>query len=296
MKIINTIMIVYLTFSFNKTIANPQFRAELSGLVFKDTTGVSANVNLTYHKTDYSKLYVSSLDSYITNNEDRQIKIPIENLYLICDNRQFQISNKTKQLFYLDTYPDFSEISQKNITLKLENTGELPKGLYSVVLKFFKQSETIEDECDFLLTFNIEDDYRITLLDNETVIALSEEDVFSKNSTIKNKNDINLNLFANANWKLYLDTLNFTQDECEYYFRIKSISGNITNYEQDIVQIRPNQRYFLASGIPTLKGIEANNQVPSGLVIEYSLRNPDQKDFIKEGVRLYPIRYTMERN
>ncbi len=273
-------------------------RAEQVGLPVITSSSITANINLTYPQIGISRLLASAMESYITNNENPGIKIPVNNLYLICDGESYQLSNIGMQLFYIDSLGDidFTRTAQKNITLRLENIGELPAGTYTIPLKFVNRTSLIQQyECDFLFSFIIYEKQNISSFSGEPLIILSEEDVFNKKISIKNKKEIKLDLYSNTNWSLWLDTSNITNLEGEYSFLIKSYTGNITNCEQNLTRIFPNKRYLLAEGSSTLDGFESGNNVPTSIIIEYSFNNSDTDKYIKEGIRQYPLTYIMER-
>ncbi len=299
MKTIINIILVLITILLSQEAKADMFmRAELIGMPVINPAYISASANLIYPQIGISRLFVSALEPYITNSDNANVKIPINHLYLICDDQSFQLSNIRAQLFYIDNIGDidFTRTAQKNITLRLENIGELPAGTYSVPLKFINRTSLIQEyECDFIFTFIIDEKQTITSFSGEPYIILNEEDVFSRQAVIKNKNDIRLDLFSNTHWNLWLDTSNIGNLEGEYSFLIKNCTGNILSFEQNSTQILPNKRYLLAKGNSTLQGTEQGNTVPTSLIIEYSFKNPDTKHYIKEGTRQNPITYIMER-
>ncbi len=296
--IINIIFLLLIIILSPDVKANIFMRAELIGMPVITQSYITANANLTYPQIGISRLFVSALEPCITNNENSNIKIPVSNLYLISDNQSFQLSNVRAQLFYIDSLGDidFTRTAQKNITLRVENIGELPAGTYSIPLKFINRTSLIQEyECDFIFTFVIDEKQTITSFSGDPCIILSEDDVFNKQTVIKNKNDIRLDLFSNTNWNLWLDSSNIGNLEGEYSFLIKSCTGNILSFEQNPTQILPNKRYLLAKGNSTLQGTEQGNTVPTSLIIEYSFKSPDTGKYIKEGVRQNPITYIVER-
>ena len=297
-KIIGYILALFILFIQPEVKADIFMRAEQTGVPVITSSLITANINLTYPQIGISRLFASAMEPYITNNENQGIKIPVNNLYLICDGESYQLSNIGMQLFYIDSLGDidFTRTAQKNITLRLENIGELPAGTYSIPLKFVNRTSLIQQyECDFLFSFVIDEKQAISSFSGEPLIILSEEDVFNKQISIKNKNDIKLDLSSNTNWSLWLDTSNITNLEGEYSFLIKSYTGNITNCEQNLTRIFPNKRYLLAEGSSTLDGFESGNNVPTSIIIEYSFNNSDTDKYIKEGIRQYPLTYIMER-
>ncbi len=294
-NLIITVIILFMSVICPRVFANPHFRAEITGFPIVTENSVTANVNLTYIQMGYSRLFVTSADSYIINNENPNIKIPITNLYLFCDGQQFQISNNGWQRFYIDTF-DITGSAQKNINLKLENIGELPAGTYTVLLKFLdKTGLTMDYECELLFTFIIEDKHSIISTSGDPIIILSENDIFNKQLCIKNQNDVRLDLASNTRWKLWLSTSSLDDENCEYYFQLKNVSGKVLNYEPDSTRLLANKRYLLASGEPTLEGIECGNKVPTNITIEYSFKNTNSDAYIKEGVRQNPFTYILER-
>ncbi len=296
-KIIN-IILLFITFILPPVVRADMFmRAELSGMPVITPSNITANINLTYPQIGISRLWASALEPFITNNENPNIKIPVNKLFLICDGESYQLSNTGMQLFYIDPLGDidFTRTAQKNITLRLENIGELPAGTYSVPLKFVNRTSIVQEyECDFLFTFIIEEKQTLSSFSGDPYIVLSEEDVFNKQISVKNKNDIRLDLTSNTGWNLWLDTSGITNIEGEYSFLIKSYTGNISSYEQNLTQILPNKRYLLARGTSTLEGFESGNTIPTSLTIEYSFKNNSDR-FIKEGIQQYPLTYIMER-
>lgn len=294
-NIIITIILLFSIIICPNVQASPHFRAEITGFPVITENGVTANVNLTYMQMGFSRLYVMATDSFIVNNDSPNVKIPITNLYLLCDGEQFQISNQVWQRFYLDTF-DITGSSQKNVNLKLENIGELPAGTYTALLRFLdKTGITLDYECELLFTFVIEDKHSIISSSGDPVIILSEDDIFNKQVFVRNKNDVRLDLTSNTKWKLWLSTSTMDDENCEYYFQLKNVSGKVEAYEQNITQLLSNRRYFLASGEPTLDGIEAGNKIPANITIEYSFKNTDSDNYIKEGIRQNPFTYILER-
>lgn len=297
-KIINNIILLFITFILPAAARADMFmRTELTGMPVITPSNITANINLTYPQIGISRLWASALEPYITNNENLDIKIPVNNLFLICDGESYQLSNTRMQLFYIDPLGDidFTRTAQKNITLRLENTGELPAGTYCVPLKFVNRTSIFQEyECDFVFTFIIEEKQTLTSFSGDPYIVLNEEDVFNKQISIKNKNDIRIDLTSNTNWNLWLDTSGITNLEGEYSFLIKSYAGSISSYEQNLTQILPNKRYLLARGSPTLEGFERGNTIPTFLTIEYSFKNNSDR-FIKEGIQQYRLTYIMER-
>ncbi len=293
--IIKFIILILLVIISPSALANTYFRAELTGVPVITNTSITANVGLTYLQVGFARLFVSSLDQYITNNDNPLVKIPVNNLYLICDGQSFQISNTGIQMFYVDMI-DFTRTAQKNVSLRLENIGELPAGTYSVPLKFINRTGiTLDYECEFLLTFVVDEKQAVSSFSGDPYIILSEEDVFNKQISVKNKNDVRLDLTSNTNWKLWLDTSNIKELEGEYSLLVKNVSGNISNYEQNIVRLLPNQHYLLAQGTSTIRGTEPGNSIPTNLTLEYSFKNSETDKYIKEGIRQYPLTYVIER-
>lgn len=132
------------------------------------------------------------------------------------------------QLFYIDPLGDidFTRTAQKNITLRLENTGELPAGTYCVPLKFVNRTSIFQEyECDFVFTFIIEEKQTLTSFSGNPYIVLNEEDIFNKQISIKNKNDIRIDLTSNTGWNLWLDTSGITNLEGEYSFFNQELCG-----------------------------------------------------------------------
>lgn len=296
--------IIYFIYLISIIIISPSaradmfMRAEQLGIPVITTSAVTASVNLTYPQIGISRLFATSLEPYITNNEDSNIRIPVSKLFLICDGQSYQLSNTGMQLFYIDNLGDidFTKTAQKNISLRIENIGELPAGTYSIPLKFVNRTSLIQEyECDFVFTFVIEEKQSISSFSGDPYIVLSEDDVFNKQISVKNKNDIRLDLTSNTNWVLWLDTANLGALDGEYSFQIKSYTGNIANCEQNLTSIFPNKRYLLAKGGSTIRGFEQGNNIPTSLIIEYSFKNTDKDNYIKEGTRQNPIIYIMER-
>ncbi len=290
-----TLIILIFAIICPSVYASPHFRAEITGFPIITENSITANVNLTYMQMGFSRLFVMASDNYIINNESPDVKIPITNLYVLCDGEQYQISNNGWQNFFIDTF-DITASSQKNINLKLENIGELPAGTYTIPLKFLdKTGLTLDYECELLFSFIIEDKHSIVSYNANPVIVLSEDDIFNKQSFIKNQNDVRLNITSNTNWKLWLSTSALDDENCEYYFRLKNVSDNVLSYEQNNTKLLPNQRYLLASGKPTLEGIDAGNKIPAYITLEYSFKNTDSDNYIKEGVRQNLFTYILER-
>ncbi len=294
-RIISLIIILISIMIPVKTSANPFFRAEVTGFPIVTDNSVSANVNLTYVQVGFSSLFVMAADEFITNNDNPNIKIPIQNLYLLADGQEFQIGTNNWQRFFIDNF-DITGTSQKNITLKLENIGELPAGNYTVLLKFLdKTGFTLDYECELFFTFMIDEKHTITVLSGDPVIILTDDDIFNFQNVIRNQNDIRLDLTSNTKWKLWLDTANLEDENCEYYCQLKNASGKVSSYNQERIRIISNQRYLLASGEETLEGIDVGNRVPTNVLIEYSLKNTSTDKYIKEGIRQNPFTYILER-
>ena len=271
--IIRIIMFLLLILECPSVIADANIQADIAGSPIITDNLITANINLTYLQIGFSRLFANTLDEYIINNNNPQIKIPVTNLYLLCDGQAFQLSNTGMQLFYIDML-DFTRTAQKNITLRLENTGELPAGTYSVPIRFVNRTNiALEYECEFLFSFTIDEKQSISSFSGEPNIILSEDDVFNKQVSIKNKNDIRLDITSNTDWKLWLDTSNIKELEGEYSFLIKNAAGSITNYEQNYVRLLPNQHYLLARGTSTIEGLQPGNNVPSNIVTVYSFKN-----------------------
>lgn len=292
--IISTIIFLFVIMC-PKAYANQYIKAEMTGFPTVNENSVSANINLIYMQLGISRLFVTASDSFIVNNEDLNIKIPVNNLYLLCDGQEFQISNNGWQRFYIDPL-DITGSAQKNVNLRLENTGELPSGTYTILLRFLNRTAiNLDYECDFLFTFVIDEKHSLTSFSGDPTIVLTEENIFNKQSFIRNQNDIRVDLTSNTKWKLWLATGNLDNKDCEYYFQIKNVSGKVSNYEQNNTQLFANRRYLLASGEPTLDGIDTGNKVPSNITIEYSFKNTDSDNFIKEGIRQNQFTYILER-
>ena len=213
-NIIITAIILFFVIICPKVTANPYLKAEITGFPFVTENNVTANINLTYTQNGQSKLYVMSPDNFIVNNDNPDIKIPITNLYILNDGQQYQISNNW-QNFYTDISGTAGSL-QKNVNLKLENIGELPAGNYTALLKILNKSETSPDyECDFLFTFIIDDKQAILSDSSNPVIQVSENEIFNKQAYIRNQSDVRLDLTSNTGWKLWLNTLNFDDENCE---------------------------------------------------------------------------------
>ena len=297
-KIIHFIILISIIIISPSAGANMFMRAEQLGMPVVTSSSVTAGVNLIYPQIWISRLFATALEPYITNNEDSNIRIPVSKLFLICDGQSYQLSNTGMQLFYIDSLGDidFTRTAQKNISLRIENIGELPAGTYSIPLKFVNRTSLIQEyECDFVFTFVIEEKQSISSFSGDPYIVLSEDDVFNKQLSVKNRNDIRLDLTSNTNWALWLDTSNIGTLDGEYSFQIKSYTGNIASCEQNLTNILPNRRYLLAKGGSTIKGFEQGNNIPTSLVIEYSFKNIDKDRYIKEGLRQNPLIYIMER-
>ena len=275
--------------------ANPAFRAEMSGFPFVSENNVLANINLNYIKNGLAKLSVMAVEPYISNNENPSIKIPVENLYLLCDGKEFQITNSSQRQFFID-YQNPEGTVQKNINLRLENIGELPAGTYSVLLRFSNKNEAGSDvESEFFFNFIVNDKHIITFLTGDPLIVLSEDDIFNKQSYIRNKSDVRLNIFSNTNWKLWLVTSKLENDDCEYYCQIKNATGKIKSFDRNNIKLLPDKRYLLATGEPTLDGICTGNKTPSDITIEYLFKNTNSDSYIKEGLKHNSFTYILER-
>lgn len=115
MKNIIIIAIVFLyVIVCPKVHADQYIKAEMTGFPVITENSVSANINLTYMQLGFSGLYVMAADGFIVNNEDLNIKIPVTNLYLLCDGQEFQISNNGWQRFYIDPL-DITGSAQKTL-------------------------------------------------------------------------------------------------------------------------------------------------------------------------------------
>lgn len=296
-KIVHFIIITLIMITSLSAKADMFMRAEQLGMPVITSASVTSNINLTYPQIGISRLFATALEPYITNNDNSNIKIPVNKLFLICDGQSYQLSNIRHQLFYIDSFGDidFTRTAQKNLSLRIENIGELPAGTYSIPLKFVNRTSLIQEyECDFVLTFVIEEKRLISSFSGDPYIILSEDDVFNDQISVKNKNDVKLDLYSNTNWVLWLDTSNIGALEGEYSFRIKSYTGNIINYEQNLIHLLPDKRYVLAKGSSTLQGTEQGNTIPTSLIIEYSFKNINKDEYIKEGIRQNPLIYIME--
>ena len=232
MKIIITAVLFF--FLCLHVQANTYFRAEQTGIPIITSNSVVANLNLSYFQSGHSKLFVRSADGFIVNNENPAVKIPVNNLYILCDGQSY-------------------------------------------------------------FSFSVEEKQTISSFSGEPLIRIGDDDIFNSYSTVKNQNDIRLDLSSNTKWKLCLDTSNIGQLEGEYYFYIKNVTGSVVDYERNRTRILPNRRYFLARGTGTIDGVEGGNSIPTNLVIEYSFRNPDSKSYIKEGIRQNPFTYIIEK-
>lgn len=293
-NIIITAIILFFVIICPKVTANPYLKAEITGFPFVTENNVTANINLTYTQNGQSKLYVMSPDTFIVNNDNPDIKIPITNLYILNDGQQYQISNNW-QNFYTDISGTAGSI-QKNVNLKLENIGELPAGNYTALLKILNKSETSPDyECDFLFTFIIDGKQSILSDSSNPVIQVSENEIFNKQAYIRNQSDVRLDLTSNTGWKLWLNTLNFDDENCEYYLQVKNISGKVSTYEPNSIRLYSNQRYLIASGEPTFEGVQTGNKIPTNITLEYSFKNTSSDNFIKEGIKQNPFIYILER-
>ncbi len=294
-NIIITVIIFVFVIACPKVNANQYIKAEMTGFPVVNENSICANINLTYMQFGLSRLSVMAAEGFIVNNEDINVKIPVTNLYLLCDGQEFQISNNGWQRFYVDPL-DITGSAQKNVNLRLENIGELPAGTYSLLLRFLNRTAiSLDYECDFLFTFVIDEKHSLTSFSGDPSIVLSEKDIFNKNGYVRNQNDVRIDLSSNTKWKLWLGTENLEDENCEYYFQVKNVSGKVSDYEQNNIQLLPNHRYLLASGEPTIEGIEAGNKVPSNITIEYSFKNADTDNFIKEGIRQNHFTYILER-
>lgn len=199
MKKLFQILLFFIFFALScKCFANPYLRAELSGAPIIEKNNILANLNIAYIQNDISKLYIKSQEAYLLNNENQNVKIPINKLYLISDGNEFQINNTGWQNFYTSNEAE-GNLFQKNINLRLENIGELPAGRYSCLLKFLNRNIFGDFECDFLFAFTVDEKQLIVPTSGEPLIALSSEDVFKKGNTIKNQTDTTLNLNSNTN-------------------------------------------------------------------------------------------------
>lgn len=293
MKIIITAVLLF--FLGLQAQANTYFRAEQTGIPIITSNSVVANLNLSYFQSGHSKLFVRSADGFIVNNENPSVKIPVSNLYILCDGQSYQISDKGWHLFFSDP-GEGAGVLNKNVNLRLENIGELPSGMYSVLLKFMNRDGNMRDyEGEYMFSFSVEEKQTISSFSGEPLIRIGDDDIFNSYSTVKNQNDIRLDLSSNTKWKLCLDTSNIGQLEGEYYFYIKNVTGSVVDYERNRTRILPNRRYFLARGTDTIDGVEGGNSIPTNLVIEYSVRNPDSKSYIKEGIRQNPFTYIIEK-
>lgn len=293
MKKLFQILLFFIFFALScKCFANPYLRAELSGAPIIEKNNILANLNIAYIQNDISKLYIKSQEAYLLNNENQNVKIPINKLYLISDGNEFQINNTGWQNFYTSNEAE-GNLFHKNINLRLENIGELPAGRYSCLLKFLNRNIFGDFECDFLFAFTVDEKQLIVPTSGEPLIALSSEDVFKKGNTIKNQTDTTLNLNSNTNWSLWLLTSNFSNDE--YFVFIKNANGKILNYQKEAIKLMPNQKYLLAKGSATLEGIEPLNNVPTSITLEYSHKNANADSYPKEGIKQMHLTYLMER-
>lgn len=59
-------------------------RAEQLGMPVITSASVTSNINLTYPQIGISRLFATALEPYITNNDNSNIKIPVNKLFLIC--------------------------------------------------------------------------------------------------------------------------------------------------------------------------------------------------------------------
>lgn len=287
------IAFLFIMFFFlqNNAFANPYFKIEQIGLSVICSNSILSNLNLSYMEDEKVDLAVIALNPYIVNNDNPLIKIPVDNLFLICDNNEFQISSSIVQNFFSDI-SNSQDINIKNISLKLQNIGQLPAGSYFVPLKFINRSKN-DYESEYVFNFTVDENLNITSYNNSSRFNLEENEVFLKNCDIQNKEDIKLDIFANKPWKLYLNTYSYEGDNIEYYFKVKNASGNVENYENEKVMLSPNKKYLIAKGSATLDGIGENNTIPTSIILGYLLTNT-QMEFLKEGNFNIPVSYTIE--
>ena len=155
MKIIITAVLFFFLCLYVQ--ANTYFRAEQTGIPIITSNSVVANLNLSYFQSGHSKLFVRSADGFIVNNENPAVKIPVNNLYILCDGQSYQISDKGWHMFFSDP-GEGAGVLNKNVNLRLENIGELPSGMYSVLLKFMNRDGNMRDyEGEYMFSFSVEE-------------------------------------------------------------------------------------------------------------------------------------------
>lgn len=224
---------------------------------------------------------VKALEQYISNTDNPQYKIPINQLYLNDGENEFQLQpNAQITLFSINNFQLMGYTKNYNCIIK--NIGVLPPGNYSTRLQFQTQTAMLNFSTVYNLSFTIPATQEVSSITNPVNIKLTPENVFETNINIPNVTSPQILIKSNDNWKLILDTSNLGQLIGQYYFQITGVSKNVTEYETSQIEIRPNQKYVLAKGKPTATELINGSYTTDFVTIKYTLKNTSEK-YLKEG-------------
>lgn len=231
-------------------------------------------------------LSVMPLDNEIVNLQNPNIKIPISNLYVSSKESSHQL-NYGKLTTAIGNSP---LNSLENIKLIVENTGYLQAGVYSTRLEFKNTGINDSAVSVYVLSVNVPKEQEIFSDTGDVFIKVSGNKVFTPNLSVVNEANPKISVKSNIPWSVYLDTFGMNRpaggSDGKYYFKIKSKSSEVTEFEEHTMLLEPNKRYWLASGSPT-KGARAYVQ------IEYSHKNTESK-YSKPGIVDNAFKYIIE--
>lgn len=260
---------------------------------------ISQNLTVVTPVVAEIKCTVTALDDYIINTSNSNVKIPINNLLVNSDGTERPFTKNVPLTIIQGSYPLDVSLT-KNITLLLRNMGPLPYGTYTTTLQFKTDTgigilsgllgEIITTNYTF--QFTIDPVMDITSSLTTANINLTENNIFTPSSITNNVTDTQVNIVANRNWELYLNTNSIGTLKNNYYFQVISKTGNITEYESQRTKLESNQNYSLAQGTKTGTSTIPVVQVPTYIIVRYSYTN-DESNFIPEGTYSNPVQYNI---
>ncbi len=236
--------------------------------------------------SEIATLSVMPLDDEIVNLQNPNIKIPISSLYVSSKEASHQL-NYGKSTTVIGNSP---MQSLENIKLIVENTGYLKAGVYSTRLEFKNTGINSDAVSVYVLSVNIPKEQEIFSDTGDVYIKVSGNKVFTPNISVVNEANPKISVKSNVPWSIYLDTFgmnrNTSGNDGEYYLKIKGKSPGINEFEEKVVLLEPNKKYWLASGNST-EGTYAY------VHIEYSHKNAGNK-YSKPGMVDNAFKYTIE--
>lgn len=251
---------------------------------------VGNNLVITYKievssSTDYT-INLKSLDQSITCSLNPNKIIPINNIYIDCNQGEKQLIYNQ----YVDVY-NSSQSGVQTVLMKMTvvDAGELPMGQYLLNAMF----DCNGVEFTSPLVFNVAENLVLTSSTTSSEIVANENDIFSTDCEIQNTNDTIVNVEANCDYKIYLDTSNIGDLQNSYYYEIVSYSGDYMSVYSEKTLLLSNKEYLLAEGQNT-RGIDSTISGGCYFQIRFYYKN-DTEDYLSEGTYINNLRYRIEQ-